>query len=274
MVSSSSSSRLFLSLIELVLLVGQALDQPYFLYNLCINETGNYTAGNGNGYSFYNSNSSFGENSDKVYALGLCRGDVEANDCGSCLSDARYCLTAACPVQKESIGWGEPKNCSFLRTWNLQNVSSTLVEEFNQKLQPLLERLSSQVAEGGIDRKFVVGWQNTSAANVTIYGLAQCTPDLSAQECTECFQTALAKITVCCLGKFGGRVIKPSCNLRYEIYSFVNIAAVAPTPSSPLATPASPPPLLSGIFPIHNFIHHLFCHHIYVAIPDILFTFL
>ncbi|KAM5564604.1 putative receptor-like protein kinase [Rosa sericea] len=283
MVSSSSSFRLFLSLIQLVLLVdvAQALDQPDFLYNFCMNETGNYTAGspyktnldtlllslssstNRNGYGFYNSNSSVvsvGENSDEVYALGLCRGDVEAVDCGSCLSDARYRLTAACPVQKEAIGWyddcmlrysnqsmyGKLALLPSFYMWNTENVSSTLVEEFNQKLQPLLERLSSQAAEGGTDRKFAVGWQNTSAANVTIYGLAQCTPDLSAQECTECLLSALAHIPVCCLGKFGGRVIAPSCNLRYEIYAFFDIADVAPTSSPPLATPASPPSLLSG----------------------------
>jgi len=56
-------------------------------------------------YGFYNS--SYGQNSDKVYAIGFCRGDVHVNldDCRGCLNITTSLLKKHCPNQKETIGW-------------------------------------------------------------------------------------------------------------------------------------------------------------------------
>ena len=54
-------------------------------------------------YGFYNF--SYGEDNNKVYTIGLCRGDVNPNDCRSCLNNSRVLLTQNCPNQKEAIGW-------------------------------------------------------------------------------------------------------------------------------------------------------------------------
>ncbi|XP_024186895.1 putative receptor-like protein kinase At4g00960 isoform X2 [Rosa chinensis] len=274
MVSSSSSFGLFLSLIQLVLLVAQALIQSPPLFRYCINSSGNYTTGspydenlsnllfslssssNRNGHGFYNS--SVGENSDKVYALGLCRGDQPTDNCIRCLSgDAIHALTKECPVQKAAFGWydgcmlrysnqplyGILTSSPSFALVNTQDVSSTLLNEFNQKLKALFERLSSQAAAEN-DLKYATGTQNTSDASVTIYGLTQCTPDLSAQECTECLSSTIAQIPLCCAGKIGGRVVVPSCVVWYEIRPIV--AAPASPPLPPKATPTSPPPPPSG----------------------------
>jgi len=53
-------------------------------------------------------------------------------------------------------------------------------------------------------------------------------------------------IPQCCNGKQGGRYIAPSCDLRYEVYSFYDLAA-GPPPPSPLP---SPPPSLSLVPPL------------------------
>ncbi|CBI28971.3 unnamed protein product, partial [Vitis vinifera] len=55
-----------------------------------------------------------------------------------------------------------------------------------------------------------------------LYGLTQCTRDLSSSDCKKCLDDAISKLPNCCDGKEGGRVVGGSCNIRYEIYPFVN----------------------------------------------------
>ena len=54
-------------------------------------------------YGFYNF--SYGQSPDKVYSLGLCRGDAKPDICRSCLNNATNLLPLRCPNQKEAIGW-------------------------------------------------------------------------------------------------------------------------------------------------------------------------
>ena len=70
----------------------------------------------------------------------------------------------------------------------------------------------------------------------------QCTPDLSELSCSNCLEGATNEIPTCDSRK-GGRVVKPSCNLRYEIYRFYDFtAANAPqqAPATPRPSPSSP----------------------------------
>ncbi|XP_050366620.1 cysteine-rich receptor-like protein kinase 10 [Argentina anserina] len=257
---------IFLS-IQLVLLLAQA-DQSPLIYSFC-GQNGNYTTGstyqtnlnsllgslsstgNDNGYGFYSS--SVGADSDKVNAFGLCRGDVKADDCESCVRQASDPLRKACPVQKEAIIWydycmlrysneslyGTVTTIPAVFLSNVQNVTSP--EEFNRQLKILLEGLITEAAAGGTDRKFALG-TNTTASLVKIYGLAQCSPDLSPEECTQCLNAGLGKIPLYSYGKIGGNAVVPSCILRYEVYNFFYPTGEAPSPSPQLETPASPPP--------------------------------
>ena len=89
------SSRLLFFLSAILILIVQALAWPPFLYHSCLN-TGNHTnnstyetnlnqllsslySNTEIDYGFYNS--SYGQNSDDVYAIGLCRGDVKPDVC-------------------------------------------------------------------------------------------------------------------------------------------------------------------------------------------------
>ncbi|XP_062021357.1 cysteine-rich receptor-like protein kinase 29 [Rosa rugosa] len=189
--------------------------------------------GNDNGYGFYSS--SVGVNSDKVNAFGLCRGDVKAGDCESCVSQASDPLKRACPVQKEAIIWydycmlrysneslyGIVTTDPSVFLSNTQNVSSP--DEFNRQLKLLLEGLITKAAAGGTDRKFALG-TNTTASFVTIYGLAQCTPDLSLEECTQCLNAALAQIPLYSYGKIGGNAVAPKLYLKGRLWNEEEIA--------------------------------------------------
>ncbi|KAI3879025.1 hypothetical protein MKX03_019382 [Papaver bracteatum] len=71
------------------------------------------------------------------------------------------------------------------------------------------------------------------------YGLVECTPDISSGSCNRCLSGAISDIPNCCDGKQGGRVIRPSCNIRYELYPFFE-STVIPPPQPPLPSPTSP----------------------------------
>ena len=259
------SKLLFLSAI--CIFIAQAFAQPSFLYHFCL-DNGNYTSNstykaNLNqllssvssnteiDYGFYNS--SYGQNPDKVYATGLCRGDVKPDVCRSCLNNATNLLPLLCPNQKEAIGWydycmlrytfrdifGIMEASPAFYMWNNNNVSAN-VDQFNQDLRTLLDSQRIQAAKGGSLRKFAAG--NATAPNFqTLYSLVQCTPDLSEQDCSDCLVGAMGDIPQCCDGKQGGRVIKPSCNLRYEVSLFYDPTSITVL-SPPLVPPVSPSP--------------------------------
>ncbi|CAL2266831.1 unnamed protein product [Prunus armeniaca] len=95
--------------------------------------------------------------------------------------------------------------------------------------------LRGQAAGNGSLRKFAIG--TATAPNFqTIYGLAQCTPDLTEQVCSDCLGSSLADIPECCQGKEGARISKPSCDVRYEIYRYFDPTTVRPLPSPPPST--------------------------------------
>ncbi|CAL5409644.1 unnamed protein product [Camellia sinensis] len=64
-----------------------------------------------------------------------------------------------------------------------------------------------------------------------MYGLAQCTPDISSKDCNTCLSDAISGLPICCVGKQGERYLFPSCNVRYESYLFYNNATATPLPS-------------------------------------------
>ncbi|GLT64225.1 hypothetical protein SLA2020_367310 [Shorea laevis] len=183
-------------------------------------------------YGFYNF--SAGEYPDKVNAIALCRGDISTDECRSCVNASSHDLLQYCPNQKEAIIWhttcmvrysnklifGVMEDYPLLAYYNIQNVSD--VEGFNQVLRPLLDRLRNRAASGSSTRKFAVG--SAAAPDFqTIYALLMCTPDLDELECNNCLRRAAEFIPQCCNGKQGGRFIAPSCDLRYDVYSFYDL---------------------------------------------------
>lgn len=132
--------------------------------------------------------------------------------------------------------------------WNVnaENVSAgDVAAGFNRKLRTLLKSLRSEAAGGGDLLKFATGSASVrvgprNSNQLTIYALVQCTPDLSETDCKRCLYEAFGHIPRCCHGKDTGRLVKPSCNLRFELSLFFDPAAtVLPLPVSH----DSPPPI-------------------------------
>ena len=113
---------------------------------------------------------------------------------------------------------GQIDNENWFYLLNVHNVSEPTI--FNQKTRELLSQLAKDASFSV--KKYAAGELNLGLGESTkLYGLAQCTWDLSTIECFQCLEDAIDQLPSCCDGK-RGRVVGGSCNIRYEIYPFVS----------------------------------------------------
>jgi len=196
-----------------------------------------------------------------IYGLFLCRGDLTTNACQDCVATATTEIVQQyCPVGKEAMVWYDEcmlrySNRSIFSTveeepskylWNVRDITEP--DRFRKLVEATLNDSVPRAANASSgDKKFAVKEANFTELQ-TLYSLVQCTPDISSSDCNTCLQRAMANLPMCCDGKQGGRVLYPSCNLRYETYQFYQIQSV-PTPSpapSPTQTPMLLPPPAPG----------------------------
>lgn len=90
-------------------------------------------------------------------------------------------------------------------------------------------------------KKFATKKENFTALN-SLYTLAQCTPDLSVQDCSGCLQLVVDRLKNCCSVDQGARVFTPSCNARFEIYPFYGENLSLSPASAPVFPPSPQPP--------------------------------
>ena len=279
------SSRLLFLLSPILMLIIHAngQPQPQFANFVCDDNTGNYTSNSiyeknlyqllptlySNttiDYGFYYS--TYGQNSDQVYAIGLCRGDVNPDDCRGCLKNSSILLTQTCPNQKDAIGvydqcilrysnssiYGMMETRPVISLRNVKNVSANSVGQFNDDLNSLLNNLTNEAAAGSSLVKYAA--RGGTRDFLPLYALVQCTPDLSQQYCIICLLDAIQLVPQYCNGSQGGRVIVPSCNLRFEQYSFFDSTTV---PSSTNTTTSSPSTNVTNSKGIHAIMPITYC---------------
>ncbi|XP_073150798.1 cysteine-rich receptor-like protein kinase 15 [Henckelia pumila] len=180
---------------------------------------------------FYNA--SMGQSArDTAYAHVFCRGDVGLETCSSCIQNAASGIVKICPYQKQAAWldefctlrysdeniFGTRVTSPTIISWNVGNASSP--NQFMADVRTLLQDLRDAAAGGGSLRKVAAG-NGSSIDSQTIYSLVQCPPDLSPESCSDCLREA-SDLPIQCENKRGCRVLKPSCNVRYEVQSFYN----------------------------------------------------
>ncbi|XP_059435431.1 cysteine-rich receptor-like protein kinase 25 [Corylus avellana] len=213
------------------------------LSSLSSNATGNI--------EFYNTTAGQ-TTSNPVYGLFLCRGDVNAEICRKCVVNATRELAKSCAREKIAVTWYDEctvrySNESIFSTvavrprvhgWNVKNVTEP--DRFNRLVNTTMTQLAREASNFPIGvKKFGVKEVQFSDYENT-YNLVQCTPDLSSTDCNSCLQAAINRFLIHSSGKQGGRVMFPSCNVRYELYLFYNVPT-APAPAAGLAPPPPPP---------------------------------
>lgn len=192
---------------------------------------------------FFNNTVAGKNNSETVYGLYMCRGDIPSNLCTSCVGNAtqRLSTNKECTVSVAAVMWYDEcmvrySNISFFSTvatgpgYVLPSPTNmTNQESFNRLLYDTLNKTSDEASSSS--KKFA-----TREAKINIfqnlYCLAQCTQDIEERECRSCLYGLInSDLPRCCAGTQGGRVLYPNCVIRFEIYPFYRSLTLAPTPA-------------------------------------------
>ncbi|XP_042482434.1 cysteine-rich receptor-like protein kinase 25 [Macadamia integrifolia] len=113
----------------------------------------------------------------------------------------------------------------------------TNLKQYNKIVGDLMHGLVKQAVSGSTTPKYYAAGDVIYYTSFdTVYGLVQCTPDITSDECNSCLTGSInIDIPNKLYPRQGGRVLKPSCNLRYEFNSAfyqTTLAALPPTTNS------------------------------------------
>ncbi|KAM4101938.1 hypothetical protein ACB094_05G184100 [Castanea mollissima] len=233
-----------------------------YRYHICSNQTtfspnSIYQSNLNNLLSFLNTNSTreagfynttVGQTQipeNTVYGLFLCRGDLATIECQDCVSTStKEVVQLYCPEEKEAVIWYDEcmlrySNRSFFSImedepskilWNLLDITepNRFIQLAAKTLSDLVPLAAANASSGA--KRF--GTKETKFTDSqTLYNLVQCLPDLSSFDCNRCLREAITNLSTAFGGKRGGRVLNPSCNVRYEVFAFYHVQAVpAPGP--------------------------------------------
>ncbi|KAG6695155.1 hypothetical protein I3842_09G082800 [Carya illinoinensis] len=101
-----------------------------------------------------------------------------------------------------------------------KNVSNPV--HFVRVLTYLMENITNEIAFDPSTRMFATGEIKFSSKK-TIYGLVQCTRDMTQQDCYSCLHSALEDLQACCSSREGGFIVSRNCNVRFQLYRFYNV---------------------------------------------------
>ena len=200
---------------------------------------------------------------DIVYALALCRGDTNASACSDCVATAFQDAQQLCAYNKDATVFYDPcllrfSNQNFIASpsnsddkvlilMNTQNVTAPF-KVFDAAVAVLLNATAAYAAANS-SKRFGTGverFQTFDSKNPTIYGLAQCTPDMSPADCRRCLSGIIQMAPKYFNGKPGGRILGLRCNYRYEQYSFFTSTPLLQLPEPTVGAPAPAPAVVNG----------------------------
>nr|KYP37745.1 Cysteine-rich receptor-like protein kinase 25 [Cajanus cajan] len=230
----------------------QFSEDPTYLYHNC---TTNATADSTykrhlNTLLFYLSSNAtdgnkFSKNNveDSVYGLFMCRGDLPSRLCQQCVLNATHQISASCNSSEEAIIWYshcmlrysyqnffyQVEETPAFQMLNVTTISNPIPgqESFTFTLSNTLADLANAASDSS--ERYVIKSSKLNDVQ-TLYTLGQCTQDLPTDDCGNCLEDIIGKIPWSHLGSIGGRVLCPSCNLRFESFQFYGIGDEAQSP--------------------------------------------
>ncbi|CAM0901433.1 unnamed protein product [Alopecurus aequalis] len=205
-----------------------------------------------------------GKAPDIVFGLSMCFADHSLTRCQTCLKSAATNIQHACPLSREARWCDDTcvlrysdKSFSVADLTVCFDASDFLCAVFldGASLSSTLLKLMSQLAgnASGSQLRLANGSQaytDKYGEPHVLYGLAQCTRDLNATECSKCLTAFVTKLQgsisgfpYCDYGAVKGY----SCNVAYQLDRDLDIT-MPPAPSPPPSTallplsPLGPPP--------------------------------
>lgn len=184
--------------------------------------------------------------SNDVFGHALCRGDVQLlEDCSPCLINAVSQIGKFCPKKKNAAVLYE--NC-FLRYSN-QNffgiptgteryinftaeISKNNREKFIKVREKLFEKLLREATNGTKSPSLFDLGKEVVTSDLTVYGLVQCTRDLSKEDCHDCLKILIQRFPDISHYKVGLVILGQSCFLRYYNQPFYEESNPQPSPET------------------------------------------
>ena len=166
------------------------------------------------------------------------------DSCRSCLNNSITLLTNNCPTQTNAIVWYE--DCIFrysdrslfgtldlspTRFVVLPVISNVSDFRYTQLATDMLQQLTPKAASGDSRLKYATG--RVAVPNFPVLsGAVQCTPDLTSDDCSTCLLASIAQVRDAYDTVPRVRIMKPSCNIRFDINRlFQDPPASSPPPS-------------------------------------------
>ncbi|KAG2248859.1 hypothetical protein Bca52824_088487 [Brassica carinata] len=188
----------------------------------------NVTANDG----FYTT--STGQDSNRVYGLGMCFPGTEAQSCSDCITAASNGLVKNCTNQIDALDWRmygttlclvHYSNRSFYGSLDMEIIRSDNYTRDVQANMTDLELTWEALMIGLIDQAsslyYAARTQKLQSSISHVYGVVQCSRDISLENCTRCLQQNVIEYRSCCRGREGGIFSRPSCFIRWEVYPFL-----------------------------------------------------
>ncbi|KAJ0264683.1 putative cysteine-rich repeat secretory protein 31 [Hirschfeldia incana] len=173
--------------------------------------------------------------SAKFSAILQCRGDSYGAKCHDCFATALAALLRKCPWYKGRIIWYDQCLLTFSSKHSTGMIDYDTIfcmsnaKKLGDKLgfasvwNTLLDNLTtlaiSRVNYTEPSALYSVG--ETRFKGDTIYGMVQCTKDISPEACEECLVFNRLHFQDCLNGKRGARFVGGSCTFRFEFYPFI-----------------------------------------------------
>ncbi|PPR89876.1 hypothetical protein GOBAR_AA30807 [Gossypium barbadense] len=202
-------------------------------------------------------NTTAGQEPSMVYGLFLCRGDVHPENCRDCINLAAAVAPQLCPNRTWAIIWYE--EC-MLRYSN-QSIFSSMAEKrrvdiwydtnyatererFNRLTVTVMQEIASRASNATQGAKKFATKEATFTVFQTLYSLAQCTPDISSEDCYRCLQDAVRDLLIHSNGNTSGFGLHPSCTVQYQTAPFYNLVFNKTKTAGPPVSPPEKPLLL------------------------------
>ncbi|XP_058774174.1 putative cysteine-rich receptor-like protein kinase 20 [Vicia villosa] len=177
--------------------------------------------------------------SNTVYGLFMCKGDVPAHLCSQCVTNVTSYndWESGCSLCKDMVIWYDMcmvrySDKYFFSTLDLFSSSSSSCSAVDVSNQTISKRLVSETLNEVADKaaNFSIGIKRYATKDVIVSGLqnlyfqAQCTPDLSPQDCRKCLNESITQVLRNCNRDSNyvmtGDSKTSGCYIRYDVYPF------------------------------------------------------
>ncbi|CAF2070922.1 unnamed protein product [Brassica oleracea] len=186
---------------------------------------------------FYNS--SVGQGSDRVYAVGMCIPVTEPKICSNCIHLASNELMETCPNQTEGLLWFEKETLCMIRysnrlffgtlemepSYKVYNTAAFQVNltEFDNTWEALTLRVIAQATSSSNPMYYGAGIQKIGTSR-NIYAFVLCSKDISPWNCAKCLRQNVYDYRSCCSRKQGGGLtMRLSCFMEWDLYPFFGV---------------------------------------------------